>query len=227
MSQGIRLKELLKVLDIKNKDFAVKISKTPNYISMLITNTKKINGKFLLNITKVYPDVNIKWLEFGEGEMFLNKTNNNTVEEYPLEYKKPEISEHKGVPYYDVDFIGGFDLVLNEQSIIPKFYIDFKPFNDADFWVNITGKSMSPFISHGDIVALKKINSWKDFILFGEIYALVTDEFRTVKIVGKGKDNKHLRLIPYNKSIEFSEQQIPKRLINHLFRVKGSIKKFF
>ena len=138
----------------------------------------------------------------------------------------PSISD-KGVPYYDVDFYGGFDSVFNDQTIRPNFYIDFPPYNGCDAWINVTGKSMSPFISHGDIAALKKLDNWKNFIPFGEVYAIYTTEHRTIKIVTAGKDEDHLTLIPYNKGREFVEQQIPKKLIKQMFRVYGSIKKFF
>ena len=47
----------------------------------------------------------------------------------------------------------------------PNFYIDFEPFNeDSDYWVNISGDSMKPIISQGDIVALRKLENWRDFI---------------------------------------------------------------
>lgn len=139
----------------------------------------------------------------------------------------PTISKNLGAPYYDVDFIGGFDLVINDQNVKPRFYINFLPFNDVDCWVNITGKSMSPFISHGDIVALKKIDNWNEFLLYGEIYAIVSEEFRTVKIIGQSEKNNCFKLIPYSKSPEFSEQDMPKKLIQQIYRVKGSLKKFF
>lgn len=137
------------------------------------------------------------------------------------------ITKNKGVPYYDVDFIGGFDVIDNDHTINPSFFINFSPFNDADYYVNVTGKSMAPLISHGDIIALKKISNWKDFILFGEIYAIVTDEFRTIKIITKGSKEGYFKLIPFSNEPEFVEQEIPIKIINHVFAVKGSIKKFF
>lgn len=137
-------------------------------------------------------------------------------------------SENKGVPYYDIDFMGGFDLIFNEQQIQPSFYIDFLPFNDCDCWINATGKSMGPLIAHGDIVGLKRIENWQRFLLEGEIYAVITDNgFRTIKILGAGPDQNHYMLIPYNKSDEYQPQAIPKEVITHIFRVKGNIKKFF
>lgn len=139
----------------------------------------------------------------------------------------PAISQDRGAPYYDVDFIGGFDMIFNEQKIAPTFYIDFPPYNDADAWINVTGKSMSPYISHGDIAAIKRLDNWMEFIPFGEIYAVVTDEHRTIKTVTAGKDDDHFTLVPHNQSREYVEQQIPKKIINHMYRVKGTIKKFF
>ena len=141
-------------------------------------------------------------------------------------YSSP--TKGRGAPYYDVDFIGGFDIVFSDQSIQPTYFIDFPPFNNVDCWINVTGKSMSPLIEPGDMVALIRLkdNSWKNFIVFGEIYAIVTDQFRTIKVVAKGKDDDHFNLIPHNKDSEFSEQQIPIKLITFMFQVKGSIKKF-
>lgn len=140
----------------------------------------------------------------------------------------PSVNHDKiGAPYYDVDFIGGFDLVFNNQ-IAPSYYIDFAPFNDVDAWVNITGHSMYPLISNNDIVGLQKVENWETFILEGEIYAIITNNgFRTVKTLGRGTSKDEFMLIPYNKSDEYQPQPIPKSIITHVFKVKGAIKKFF
>lgn len=167
-----------------------------------------------------FPEVSTDWLFSGEGSML-------KLAEPKADYHTPIISQAHGVPYYDVDFVGGFDLIFNSHEVNPAFFIDLPPFNDADCWVNVTGKSMSPFISHGDLVALKKMDTWAEFLLFGEIYAIITEEYRTIKIVGQGQDADHYTLIPYSKSDEFSRQPIPKSMIRQIFQVKGSIKKFF
>ena len=59
-----------------------------------------------------FPDVNANWLLTGEGEMLSRKENNENIAMEPiLEYgtEQPKINYTKGVPYYNVDFIGGFD----------------------------------------------------------------------------------------------------------------------
>lgn len=86
-----------------------------------------------------------------------------------------------------MDFIGGFDLVLNDQTVNPEYLIDFQKYNNADCWCNVTGHSMEPEINHGDIIALKKIED-KSFLPLGEVYAIVTkNDMRTIKRLGAGK----------------------------------------
>ena len=46
----------------------------------------------------------------------------------------PQISYTSGVPYYNVDFIGGFDIVLNDQTVKPEYLIDFRKYNEATCW---------------------------------------------------------------------------------------------
>lgn len=134
--------------------------------------------------------------------------------------------ENRGVPYYDVDFIGGYDLVINDKTSTPSYYIDFQQYNKADHWVNITGHSMEPLISHGDIIAIRELEDWNTYFLSGEIYVVVTDEYRTVKKVRNSKKgDDYFRLIPLN--TEFDEQDIPKSIIRKVFQVLGTAKKIF
>lgn len=158
-------------------------------------------------------------------ERYLNGNTYNTLSEPSDEYSIT--TKGKGVPYYDVDFIGGFDEVLNSQESRPMYYIDHPAYNNADCWVNVTGKSMSPFISHGDIIAVKQELNWDSFLLSGEIYAIVTESFRTIKKIKVEDDKDYITLIPQNKSSEFTEQKLPKNLIQSVFRVQGCIKRFF
>lgn len=130
-----------------------------------------------------------------------------------------------GVPYYDVDFCGGFDLVLNDQTYLPSGYINLPQYDKADSWANITGHSMEPLISNGDIIALRKIEDWQTYILYGEIYGIMTDEWRTIKRVRKAQNPEYILLEPINK--EYDEQEIPKSIIRGVWQVLGSVKKFF
>lgn len=137
----------------------------------------------------------------------------------------PKISYTKGVPYYNVDFIGGFDLVLNDQTVTPEYLIDFQKYNEATCWCNVTGHSMEPEITHGDIIALKKIED-KSFLPLGEVYAIVTtNNMRTIKRLGPSQSRDSYTLVPTNKSPEYGVQELPKDKILHIFQVLGCMKR--
>src|SRR5690606_30745176 len=68
----------------------------------------------------------------------------------------PRASDTSGAPYFNVDFSSGYDLFENNQTTNPNFYIDYKPYNHADLWINNVGNSMSPKIENGDIVPLQQ-----------------------------------------------------------------------
>ncbi|WP_302992836.1 LexA family transcriptional regulator [Bacteroides clarus] len=159
------------------------------------------------------------WLLTGEGAML--RTNDVATPE-PL----PSINqEYKGAPYYNVDFIGGFDLTSNDQTQTPDYYINYYPYNkEGVVWCNVTGHSMEPKINHGDVIALKGCTL--NDVQYGEIYAVVLDTIRTVKILRKSQDPAKLRFVPINTK-DFDEQEFDKSRIITLYEVLGSISKFF
>lgn len=177
---------------------------------------------FLEKIARNF-DINLKWLLTGEGEMLCKEEKQEAVSDTPSVNQ-----EFKGAPYYNVDFIGGFDLVLNDQTANPEYYINYRPFNRKDIlWCNLTGHSMEPELYNGDIIALKEVSTPIKYLPAGEIYGIVTDEFRTVKRIRISEREGYVRLIPSNKSEEYCEQEIPIAMIIKVYAVLGSIRKFF
>lgn len=83
---------------------------------------------------------------------------------------------------------------------------------------------MEPLISNGDIIALRKIEDWQTYMLYGEVYGIMTDEWRTVKRVRKASNPNYIILEPINK--DYDEQEIPKSIIRGVWQVLGSVKKF-
>ena len=129
-----------------------------------------------------------------------------------------------GKPYYDVDFLGGFNEIINSQVIIPRNNIVVQGFERADLWCNVTGHSMEPKINPGDIIALRRCTI--EEVQYGEIYAVVLDNIRTIKILRRADDPNMLRFVPIN-TTEYDAQDFPKSQIRYIFEVIGSICKFF
>lgn len=212
------------------KDLSLRMKASEGNISKALKGDPKIlTDKFIKRFNDAFNDIfNLNWLIDGEGEMLSEHADmlgDNTLARARCE-DRPKTSYTSGRPYYNVDFIGGFDLVLNDQTVVPEYNIDFAPYNqDGVVWCNITGNSMQPKISHGDIIAIKEIVGWQDYLSMGEIYAVVTaNHLRTVKIIRQGKSEGTLRFIPIN-TAEFDEQEVPIKMITRVFEVLGCMKR--
>lgn len=210
------ISKLLNDTGLKASQFAKSVGLVPTQIYDLQTGkTKKISPDVAEKILNTYPQYQKTWLLTGETPVI--KDNSKEIE--------PVISLNNGTPYYNVDFLGGFDMIFNDQTINPEYYIQFKPYEKATCWCNITGHSMEPEINSGDIIALRRIEDFS-FIPYGEIYAIVTkNDMRTVKRIGPSDNPDNYTLIPTNKSPEYGVQELPKAMIIAIFEVMGCMKR--
>lgn len=180
-------------------------------------------GDMLVKILSTYPEISADWLLTGQGSMLRTDT---TPTEPTTPTITPSISHapSQGKPYYDVDFLAGFNEIFNDQTTLPMHNIIVPGFEKAQLWCNATGHSMAPKINHGDIIALRQCTL--DDVQYGEIYAVVLDTIRTIKILRKGSKPSLLRFIPIN-TADFDEQEYDITRIINVFEVIGSISRFF
>jgi transcriptional regulator with XRE-family HTH domain len=142
------------------------------------------------------------------------------------ENSKPTLSLNNGRPFYDTDFTLGFEELDNDVSIYPEFNIDFPPANKEGVnWFRGKGNSMLGEINSGDYIALEEIQDFSWFPL-GRIYGVVTKNgFRTIKRITKSEDNDSYSLVSSNPDKEeYPDQDIPKNIIQKLFKVVFVIK---
>ena len=167
------------------------------------------------------------WLLTGEGKMVDYFANCKIIpEEISKNSEKAQVSYNPsvGTPYYDVDFFGGFNEIFNDQTALPTCNIVVPGLEKATVWCNVTGHSMEPRINHGDIIALREC-TLQD-VQYGEIYAVVLDTLRTIKMLRKGSTPDKLLYVPINKT-DYDEQEFSISRIKKIFEVIGSISKFF
>lgn len=202
------------------------IGASKGVLSRAINNGTDIQAKWLSIIVENYPRYSTGWLLTGAGSMLKDDLNGiKTIDEAnPSFMPTTSMNPSVGTPYYDVDFIGGFDEEFNSQVNIPATNIVIRGFEKASLWCNVTGHSMEPKINHGDIIALRQCTL--NDIQYGEIYAVVLDTIRTIKILRRSPDPSKLRFIPINTE-DYDEQEFDKSRIMNVFEVIGSISKFF
>lgn len=153
-----------------------------------------------------------EWLRTGEGEKMSGKGT------FPAG-KNGDAKK----PFYDVDFTLGFASMYNDTPNLPSKFVSVPGYEKADFWCRTSGDSMQPLISGGDMIALKEVVGWQDFLPMNEVYAVMTtNDLRTVKVVRKGSDDTRLTLHAYNE--EYEDQEISKASIAKVFKVLGVLK---
>lgn len=212
-----RIEEISRKEGLTITAFERSIGASKGVLSRAINNGTDIQSKWIQTIVENYPRYSALWLLTGQGSMMKDDED----AEIPAFVST---DKNVGKPYYDVDFLGGFDEVFNSQVSIPACNIVVPGFEKATLWCNVTGHSMEPKITHGDILALRECTV--SDIQYGEIYAVVLDTIRTIKILRRGSTPDVLRYVPINISA-YDEQEYPISRIIRIFEVIGSISKFF
>ena len=214
-----RIEKLIFESKLTPRRFAIEVGiDTSNF-------SRKLKGTLpwtVNDVNKISEKLRIRkgWLLDGEGQMMKAPDEIlDMVPAMPTRSYDPRV----GVPYYNIEFELGFNLLENDQTTKPDYMIDFEPYNKCDCWCRTHGNSMFPTIAGGDIIALKEVYDPQSCLINDEIYAVITtNNLRTIKRVRDNGDS--LVLIPDNK--DFSEQTISKKVVRRVFKVIGCVKMF-
>jgi transcriptional regulator with XRE-family HTH domain len=108
-----------------------------------------------------------------------------------------EMSKDVLVPYYDVDFAGGWSSEELFTQHKPSFFITIPDFKRAELACNLIGNSISQRIKSGSIIGLRKVDDWQTYFPTNEVYAVVMqNNLRTVKLVRRAKEKGFIELVP-------------------------------
>ena len=218
-TENERLKKVQETLGYKSQQaFADALGIKQGSLSDVYRAKNGIGVSSSIKIALSNLGIDLDWLRTGKGSML--RTPEATEE-------LVQVTEDKGRPYYDVDFMGGYGEFLDNPSSSPVSYmIDYPPYNkEGVFYMNIRGDSMSPELISGEKVALRLVEDWQSFLFFGKIYGIVTrNGLRTIKRLRKGKDDNHYLLQATNP--DYDDQEIPIAQIERVFEVLGSIREY-
>lgn len=184
----------------------------------------EVSSDILLSIANMFPEVNLKWLMTGIGDMLISKESDVQIIHNPIYTER--LIEDQDVFLYDIYAAANLKtLFLNkDQNILGKISIPNIPACDGAVYIN--GDSMYPLLKSGDIIAYKEIRSLEN-ILYGEMYLISFDmdgdEFLTVKYINKSDVDGCIKLVSYNS--HHDPKDIPLKSINALGLVKLSIRK--
>lgn len=179
-----------------------------------MTDNGTIGSDKLSKIIDAVPNVDIKWLLTGEGEMI--KSNEEPVDIIPVK------SLEGGIPLVPIEAWAG--LFHGEEAVslsdCEHFFVP--AFKDADFLIPVRGDSMVPRYYSGDLVACKFLPLSDIFFQWGKVYVLDTNQGALIKKVRPGSSDDTVTLISENSDYEPFE--LPRSAIYNIALVQGLIR---
>lgn len=210
-----RLIEFLIHEGISKTEFGRKIGVSSAYVSSI---RRSIDKEKVKSIALNFPDLNIDWLLYGDGEMLRS---NHPHFIFDVENKDGT----QKIPIYDLVATGGLVSVFQDQDAEPANYLSLPGLPPVDGAVYIRGDSMAPLIKSGDIIIYKRVSLSEDSIMWGQIYLLSytfdQDSYTAVKYLRRSERPGHIRLASENPN--FDPQDIPSSSITSLAIVKAII----
>ena len=223
-----RLIEFLAYLGIGQTKFEENAGLSRGFVNTLKNNP---TVKSLNKIAMAYPELNINWLQTGEGEMLKTPDKegkgNDTTE-------GANLTVGKVIPLYDAEAAAGNGYEMDMSPARPIEMIQIGGFlRESEAALRIYGNSMIPHYPPGCIVALKP---WVErFIEPGAVYVVETISNRYLKRLMYNADKTALRCVSDNTmrhedgaakgELCYPEFEIPVEDVRRLFRVVGVIKR--
>lgn len=141
---------------------------------------------------------------------------------------KAQRSKHDGllVPFYDIDFSAGNDLVLvDNNKIAPDYYMDVPEFSGCTAF-KAYSDSMENLIKSGNILFGTKVEEWQLHLEYGQIYGIIcNDGRRYLKYIRKFNENPKEYFLLKSENLNYDDFEIPKVAIRSIWLIHGWLNK--
>lgn len=162
-----RLLEYLKFKRMTQAEFTKLMGVSGAYIGAM---RRSISDEKVNKMRKLFPDLNITWLLYGDGEMLVS------------EISEREAPEEYIVPLLPVAAFAGNLQSWSEGCELAQCEKIVAPVKGVDFAIRISGDSMEPVIHNGSTIFIKRIND-KAFVPWGNSMVIDTENGVLVKNV--------------------------------------------
>lgn len=207
-----RMLHFLEHLEIGQKAFEKNIGISNGYVNNI---GKSIGTTILTKIKEKYPELNTDWLLTGNGDMLNNESTG-----------MPKAVTIKGSPLIPIDAVAGFGTGDNEgvsyedcdHYVVPEF-----DKRGMEFLIRVSGSSMYPKYSNGDILACKKIHEIT-FFQWGKVYVIDSNQGALVKRIFEDPNNKNNIICVSDNKENYPPFSMPKKDIRSLSIVLGVVR---
>ena len=222
-----RLRFFIENEGLSVRQFESMIGSSDGKIAKFIASNSSLKSDTLTRIMEVFPHLSINWLLTGEGEMLLSSPDKHegTTKELRRNYEGTTDLSNASIPLIPVDAVAGFNGIdsptIHIQDCQRYLVPEFQQLN-AEFMIRVSGSSMYPKYSSGDILACRKLTSY-NFIQWGKIYVIDSEQGAMVKrIFPCDEDSDHV--ICKSDNPNYPPFKLPTTEIRSLSIVLGAIR---
>lgn len=177
-------------------EFARKIGlKRAENLYQIKRGYNQISRKLATMINEIYPQYSISWLLAGDA----HREGGSRLNEIPF------------FEYFNNDNSRPSDI----------FYLSPSIGCDADIATISKDNALSPYVLRGSIVLLQMTSE----VIYGDIYLIETCNYRVLRYIRKGKNDKHYRLTT-NQPDSYDDMEIEISSIETLYKVCATIYRF-
>jgi len=215
--------EKLKDSGLTYAEIAGKLSVLPQFLNNIIKGNRSASEKFVSKFCDVF-DINQNDL-FNRQKVYNPNPAQITLASEPTKHIKIELNPD-GIPLIPIEAVAGFMLKgdasvmeyeVTEHYLVPEFNA-----NGVKYLIRVSGSSMYPKYSNGDILACRPITD-TTFFQWGKVYVLDTDQGALVKRLFEGKDDSSIECRSDNKE-HYPSFKINKTSIRTVSIVVGVIR---
>lgn len=213
MSTRDRLKKYLREKQVSEAVFEDTANLSRGFVSKVGDSIRETN---LSKISQSYPDLNIAWLKTGEGNML-----KEPIENAPPAEEKPN-ANYRLVPIVHIDSVGGLhsnNAITDEPQYI-EGYVPFVNAREGDKAIYESGNSMIPTIPPGSLIQIRKVESWRDYFGYGNIYVIeLTDGRQVTKEVAKYEPDPKNYILCKSHNPDVADEELPRSMIVSVWKV--------
>ncbi|MGM9810495.1 MAG: helix-turn-helix transcriptional regulator [Paludibacteraceae bacterium] len=226
MYQYAREMELCK----NQKGFAEIVGVTPNNMSNAFSDKladKFCSNSFLLKVNDALGHVfSTDWLLYGDGDMLKeNNTAAHIIDTTQNENNDNDTQHYTTLPLVPLSAIAGYNGWDNEGVALddcPQYSIPDFIAVKAEFLIRVSGSSMYPKYSSGDILACRKVQEIR-FIQWGKVYVIDGSQGTMVKRLFEIPDDQE-NILCKSDNENYPPFKLPKDDIRSLSIVVGAIR---
>lgn len=206
-----RVRYLIKLFRKTQAKFGEEINVDASNMSKFLSGRIPITDGFMNRIVVNY-GVSKPWLATGEGLPFPSNMDPNTIANGPR-----VAAAAKGAPVYDVDVTAGYgelSSMFTSARLVGR--LDMPSINPEYPIVHVTGESMTPRVANNSWISIRPIQPDSP-IFWGQMYLVVMDDYRMLKVLRKHADPEKVVLHSINP--DYDDMEIPRSAIRQLYIV--------